>query len=240
MENNKVAFITGCKGELGTMIMKKLISKNYKVICHIRKKDKKFFNFTKKFKKNIIQIICFDLLNKDDLVKQIEKLSKNINRIDLLIINAGSSYGGLFEMSKIEDIKKIYEVNFFSQILIIQKLLKLLKKTKKSLIINISSISSLIPLRGNIAYGGSKLLLNFFTKILSKELKVYDIRVNALAPTVLKNKMGKKTDLQTSKFLLKKSLGKKPLNMKKVVDKIIFLISDKAKTINGRVIKIDK
>ena len=53
--------------------------------------------------------------------------------------------------------------------------------------------------------GGSKASINFFTKILAKELKIYGIKVNAIAPTILKNKMEEKTDINTAKLLLKSS-----------------------------------
>ena len=42
MFNNKIAFITGCAGDLGIEIAKKLIKKKYKLICQIKKTNKKF------------------------------------------------------------------------------------------------------------------------------------------------------------------------------------------------------
>lgn len=238
MENFKTAFITGCSGELGIEIAKRLISSKFKIICHIRKKNKKFNDFKKKFKKNIISTISCDLLDSSNLEIQLNKITKKIETLDVLIINAGSPYGNLFEMTRITDIKKIYEINFFSQIFIVQKLLRLMKKSKNSSIINISSLSSLIPLRGNIPYGGSKASLNLFTQILAKELKKYKIRVNAIAPTILNNKMGNKTDLNTAKTLLKNTFKKKPISMKIVTDKIIYLLSKNGSSINGKIIKV--
>ena len=43
---------------------------------------------------------------------------------------------------------------------------------------------------------------------MAKELKIYGIKVNAIAPTILKNKMGRKTDINTAKLLLKSSSKK--------------------------------
>ena len=45
MLNNKIAFITGSTGDLGIEIAKKLIKKKYKLICQIRKTNKKFDKF---------------------------------------------------------------------------------------------------------------------------------------------------------------------------------------------------
>ena len=63
MSNYQIAFITGCSGDLGIEIAKKLIKKNYKLICQIRKKNKNFNKFFNQNKKNIISIISFDLMN---------------------------------------------------------------------------------------------------------------------------------------------------------------------------------
>lgn len=238
MINQKVAFITGCSGELGIEIAKKLIRKKYKLICHVRKKNKNFIKFYEKNKKNIVQIIYFDLIDSKKIDSEMKKVIPKIEKINLLILNAATPHGGLFEMTKVDDIKKIYEINYFSQILIIQKLLRFLKKEKNSSIINISSLSGIIPLRGNVAYGGSKSSINFFTKILAKELKTYGINVNAIAPAVLNNQMGNKTDTITTKSLLRFSLNNKKVNMKTVVNKISYLISKQGNHINAKVIKV--
>ena len=238
MKNQKVAFITGCSGELGIEIAKKLILKKFKLICHIRNNNKEFLKFQKKNKKSIIKVLYFDLLETKKIESELTKIYSKTDRLNLVILNAAEPHGGLFELTKLDEIKKIFQVNFFSQIFIIQKLLRLLKKTKNSSIINISSLSSLIPLRGNIAYGGSKASINFFTKILAKELKIYGIKVNAIAPTILKNKMGRKTDINTAKLLLKSSSKKTGIDMKLVVNKILYLLSKKGNSINSKIIKV--
>ena len=48
MKNQKIAFITGCNGELGIQIAKRLISKKFKLICHLRKKNQEFSKLLKK------------------------------------------------------------------------------------------------------------------------------------------------------------------------------------------------
>ena len=55
MKNQKVAFITGCSGELGIEIAKKLILKKFKLICHIRNNNKEFLKFQKRIKKVLLK-----------------------------------------------------------------------------------------------------------------------------------------------------------------------------------------
>ena len=239
MLNNKVAFITGSTGDLGIEIAKKLIKKKYKLICQIRKTNKKFDKFKSQNKKDILEILVFDFLNEKKIHNSMKKISKKYNKIDVLIVNAAIPYGGIFEMTKIDMIKKVFEINFFSQLLIIQKLLKLLKKSKNPSIINISSVASFSSKKGNIPYGGSKAVLNYATKILANELSNYKIRVNAIAPSVLENKMGNLMNEKSKKELIENSFQKKIFKMNDVVELIIFLLSSKSRSINGQILRID-
>lgn len=239
MSNNQIAFITGCSGDLGIAIAKKLVKKNYKLICQIRKRNKNFNKFVDENKKNIISIISFDLIDEKKINLVLNKLIKKLNKIDVIIINAAVAHGSIFEMTKIDKIREVFEVNFFSQILIIQKLLKLLKKSEKPSIINISSITSFSFKRGNIAYGGSKAVLNYATKILANELKEYKIRVNAIAPSVIENKMGNLMSIKSKNEMVESSFQKKTLQMRDVVELVLFLLSSKSSSINGQILKVD-
>ena len=151
MKNQKVAFITGCSGELGIEIAKKLILKKFKLICHIRNNNKEFLKFQKKNKKSIIKVLHFDLLETKKIESELTKIYSKTDRLNLVILNAAEPHGGLFELTKIDEIKKIFQVNFFSNFYH-SKVIEIVKKKKNSSIINISSLSSLIPLRGNIAW----------------------------------------------------------------------------------------
>ena len=56
--------------------------------------------------------------------------------------------------------------------------------------------------------------------------------------TILKNKMGRKTDINTAKLLLKSSSKKTGIDMKLVVNKILYLLSKKGNSINSKIIKV--
>ena len=239
MKNRKYALITGCSGSLGKDILQNILKKNYKVICHSRKTNKDFKQILNKNKKNIEKVINFDLLDNQKIDKQLKSLYKKINHLDLVILNAAVPHGGLLEMTKINDIKKIFEINFFSQIFIIQKLLRLLKKSTSPSIILISSIVSMLPSKGNLAYGGSKALINYATKVLAEEFAMYNIRINSIAPIVINNDMGKKMNAKSKNELILSTFQKKILKNKDVINMISFLISEKSKRINGQILRID-
>lgn len=237
--NNKYALITGCTGSLGKDIFNYISKKKYKIIFHSRKIDKNLKESLKKNKKKIKNVINFDLINKKEIDKGIEKIYRNIDHLDLVILNAAAPHGGILEMTKIDDIKNIFEINFFSQIYIIQKLLRLLKKSRAPSIILISSIVSMIPGRGNLAYGGSKAVINYATKVLAEEFSNYNIRINSIAPIVIDNAMGNKMDKKLKNEMISSTFQKKILKNQDIINMISFLISQKSKSINGQILRID-
>lgn len=237
--NNKYALITGCTGSLGKEILNYISKKKYKIICHSRKIDQSLKVILKKNKKNIKNLINFDLINNKEIDKGIKQIYKNIDHLDLVILNAAAPHGGILEMTKVDDIRKIFEINFFSQIYIIQKLLKLLKKSKSPSIILISSIVSLLPGKGNLGYGGSKAAINYATKVLAEEFSSYNIRINSIAPIVIDNAMGKKMNDKSKNDLISSTFQKKILKNQDIIDMISFLISQKSKRINGQILRID-
>ena len=92
-------------------------------------------------------------------------------------------------------------------------------------------------MRGNLSYGTSKSAIMFATKVLSKELVPYNIRVNAVAPGVVISKMADIMDKQVRQKMLKKSTLKRELKPSEVAKKIVFLCSDKAIKLNGHILK---
>ena len=239
MLNNKIAFITGSNGGIGKAIIKDLISNKAKVICAVRKADKNFLKFVKKNKKNIIKVVEFDLLEQDKMKTEINKLRNTIKGIDILINCAGVSKGNLFELTSQKRLKEVFDVNFFSQINLIQTLLHFLKRKKNSSIINIGSISGIVPDKGYLSYGSSKSAFMFSTKILAEELSIYGIRVNCVAPGVTKTKMLKSLNKNYLNKYQQENFLKKICTPQQIGNLVSFLSSNFSSHINGQVIRID-
>ena len=157
----------------------------------------------------------------------------------MLINNSAVPSGSLTEMTSIKSLQNVFEINFFSQIKLIQNLLRFIKKSKNGSIINIGSISGLIAEKGFLSYGTSKCAFMFASKIMAKEFERYNIRVNAIAPSVFKSKMAKKMDKKIKQKFLENSSTKKEIKLKSVIDLIDSLSSRDSKEINGQIIRLD-
>ncbi len=192
---NKLALITGANGGIGLSILKKFSENGADVIACVRSKNEKFeqliFDISKKHK-NKITPIYFDLLKENEIEQGINKINSVSDKIDILVNNAGINQVSLFQMTSIKKIKEIFDVNFFSNLQLTQKLMKVMIKNKRGSIINISSNAAIECDSGRSGYAASKAALVAFTKVLSKELGSFNIRVNAVAPGLTKTNMMEK------------------------------------------------
>ena len=233
MKQKKTVFITGCNGTLGKKLVSYFLKKKFIVI-----------GTTRKIKKNLVRqknflIFKLDMLNNDDFIKLVNNLNKRKISIDTLINNSAIAAGSLTEMTSMKNLKKVFDINFFSQIKLIQNLLRFMKKSNNSSIINIGSISGLTPQKGFLSYGTSKCALMFASRIMALEFKRYNIRVNSIAPNVFKSKMANKMDKKIKIKLLNKSKAKKEIKIESIIKLIYFLSSDNSNKVNGKIIKIN-
>ena len=144
MLKNKLALITGANRGIGLSILKKFSENGADIIACSRNRDEKFeklmLNISKEHK-NTITPVYFDLSKEDEIERGIEKISAmpNSHKIEIIVNNAGINQVSLFQMTSINKIKEIFDINFFSQLRLTQKLMKIMIRNKKGSIINISS-----------------------------------------------------------------------------------------------------
>ena len=112
---NKLALITGANRGIGLSILKKFSENGADIIACARSKNEKFeqliFDISKKFK-NKITPVYFNLLNENEIELGIEKINSISNNIEIIVNNAGINQVSLFQMTSIEKIREIFDINF--------------------------------------------------------------------------------------------------------------------------------
>ncbi|MBL7883692.1 MAG: SDR family oxidoreductase [Bacteroidia bacterium] len=189
--------ITGASRGIGFELAKQFCkNSNNTIIVTARSIDK--LNHLKrecidnKLTSNIIPIEC-DLESIESISKLSTEIQKHCSSIDILINNAGAISNKPFLELKAQDIQKVYQVNVFSVIALIQQLFPLLKKaSQKAHVINISSIGGIqgsVKFSGLSAYSSSKAALVCLTECLAEEFKNENIAFNCLALGAVQTEM---------------------------------------------------
>lgn len=233
--------ITGANGGLGRAFAKKFAQHGHSLILCARKERQDFLEFVAELKKNNgidIDVVYFNHEKEDEIKEYLFPLFRE-KKIDVLVNNAGIEHGGLFQMTKLELIRNVFEVNLFSAMLIAQQAVRSMMRHKSGSIINIASISGLDLREGNCAYGVSKAALIAFTKTLAKEVAALGIRVNAVAPGLTDTRMADAMNPKAKEEMIAASSMKRLAKPEEIADVVLYLSSSDASFINGQVIRID-
>lgn len=237
---NKVALITGSNRGVGLSILKKFSENGAEIIACARTKNEEFEKLISEISQkyqNKITPVYFDLTKENEIVKGLEEIEKISGKIEIIVNNAGVNQVSLFQMTPINKIREVFDINFFSHLKLTQRLMKILIKNKKGSIINISSNAAEECDVGRSGYATSKAALIAFTKVLSKELGSFNIRVNAVAPGLTNTDMMEKG---VSKKIIETAVNrvalKRPAEPVEISNVVMFLASDLSSYVSGEII----
>ena len=145
----------------------------------------------------------------------------------------------LFHMTTLETMKAVFEVNFFSQMLITQYVTKLMARRHSGSVIFVSSVTAIDGNRGQLSYSASKAALLGATKTLAAELAESGIRVNAIAPGVVQTDMIAAIPEKAIEVLRARIPMRRMGLPEEVARVMLFLASDLSSYVTGQVLRID-
>lgn len=234
--------ITGSSRGIGLAILELFAQEGADIAaCSNKQSDTVLLKYKEIATKNNVQITpyFFDMSNEDEVKEGLKELKTAMPVIDVLVNNAGISHIAPFMMSKMEDLHRVFQINYFSQMVLTQGLLGCLKKAKGASIVNMTSIAGLDGGIGVTAYGSSKAAIALTTKVLAQELAFFKIRVNGVAPGMVETdmaiSMGEKAAENTSNSAALKRLAKP----EEIAQIVVFLASEEASYITGQIVRVD-
>ena len=240
--SNKLVCITGADGGIGREISKKFASEGATLILTSIAESKAFTDFVAELENDYqveVHPFFFDLSDEDALKEGLKAIKALKLKINVLINNAGMPHLAILPFTRMSDVKKVFQVNYFAQLQITQSLLSIIAKDGSGCILNAASIAGIDGDMGNAVYGATKASMILFTKVLSKELAASRIRVNAVAPgltqTPFADAMGDKAKASMEEI---SSMGRLA-TPKEIANAYFFLASEDASFINGQVLRVD-
>lgn len=182
-------------------------------------------------------VVLADVATREGCRNVVQAAVQNFGGLDVLVNNAGLGLYSLFLNADDRLIDKQLEVSLKSVIYCSQEAAKVMKEGS---IINIASIAGIRPFVGLSIYSAAKAAIINLTQALAVELAPR-IRVNAVAPGVVKTKMGdslvKLLGMTEEEFAKKHTLLEKMVTPEDVAEVVWMLV--KIPTITGQVIVID-
>ena len=233
---NKVAIVTGGSRGIGKAIVQALAREGAKVAFTYAQNKALADELANGETIVAFQTDATDFNQAKELVRQIKE---KWGAVDILVNNAGITRDKLAAMMSEKDWDDVIDTNLKGVFNITKPVVGLMIRQRRGAILNITSISGIIGMPGQINYSSSKAGVIGFTKALAKELAKAGVTVNALAPGFVETDMTAVLNEQyKAKALEQVPLGRfaKPAEMAEVA---LFLLSSKASYITGQVIQVD-
>lgn len=189
-----------------------------------------------------VQPLYFDVTDAAAVKSVLMSVFKSEKHIDVLVNNAGVVFNKKIGMIVREETELMFRVNVIAVIELVQLVSRLMARTGGGSIVNIASVTAVLGSPGQSAYSATKGAIIAFTKSAAKELAAQGIRVNAVAPGIVKTERfaelyeasGEKIDARIQRIALGR-LGT-PAD---VANACSFLASDRASYISGQVLGVD-
>jgi len=174
LSNQKVVLITGASSGIGKSIAIFLSEKGYTVYGTSRNPTKE--------NSLPFQLISLDVLKKETIDIAIQQIIKKEGKIDVLINNAGMGITGQIEDTPTDEMKRVFDTNFFGAIEMMKAVLPSMRNQKSGLIINVTSIAGYmgLPFRG--VYSATKGALELISEATNMEVQQFGINIVNVAP----------------------------------------------------------
>ena len=268
----KTAIVTGGSGVLCSAMAYGLAVNGAKVAIIGRNKEKLAKmsetlteNAKNEYSKEVtVKGYSCNVLDKEELVKTYEQIKAELGSCDILINGAGGNQPGAIASVKMlkkekqeddysfwdlkeENIRNVMELNYMGTLLPIQVFTRDMVEKRKGSIINIASVSSILPLSKVMAYSNAKSAVQSLTQWLAIHFGQSGIRCNAMVPgfyaaeqnhDLLFNKDGSYTD-RAGDIIAGTPMGRFG-NPEELIGAALFLASDDAAGfVNGIVLPVD-
>ena len=240
---NKTVVLTGCNRGIGKAILGVFAKNGASIWACVRQLDDEFIDFTKGVEDDHevnITPVPFDLADEGQVKEGINTIRSAKQPVDILVNNAGVIFTALFQMTSVAKMKEVFEINYFSQILLTQSITKIMARQKAGSIINISSSAAIEGNEGRMAYASSKAAIIASTKVMAKELAMYNIRVNAIAPGLTETDMMQgSTSKEALEYTLQRICMRRIGKPEEIANVALFLSSELSTYMTGQVLRVD-
>lgn len=180
----KTALITGASRGIGKAIALRLAKDGYDIAVNFNSNQEAAEKTAEEIAALGVKAVTYkaDTSDIDEVKAMFKAIRNDFGALDVLVNNAGIVDDAYLLMVNRQSLEKSLAINIQGYINCAQQAALRMAGTGKGIIINISSVSSVIAVEGQTVYSATKGAVNSMTATMAKELAPRGIRVNAVAP----------------------------------------------------------
>lgn len=242
MLKGKTAVVTGGTRGIGLAIVKKYLENGANVAFLGSRQEtveKALTSLRAEYPDAPILGFWPDLTDEKAVEQTFAQVKDTFGSLDILANNAGVSARDSLYDYRVEDFERTMDLNVNAVFICIQAAARIMKEQGGGVVINTSSMVSLYAQPSGSAYPASKFAVNGLTKALARELGRDHIRVNAVAPGIIR------TDMVAAlpEHIISPLISSIPLGRmgepEDIANAFLFLASDMASYVTGEILSVD-
>jgi NAD(P)-dependent dehydrogenase (short-subunit alcohol dehydrogenase family) len=224
--SERIAFITGANGGLGTFVTESFLQQGDKVIGASRHVD------SSEFPNPNFRAMSVDFTNQQQVHDAIAKVIAELGRLDILVHVLGGFAGGQ-SIATTDDAtwKRMQDLNLTSAFYVLRETIPHLRKSKNGRIVAIGSLAAKEPQPNLGAYVIFKTALSMLVQTVALENADSSLTANVILPGTM--------DTPANRQAMPNADFSKWLNPKRVAELILWLADERAAQVTGTVIPIE-
>lgn len=244
----KRVLVTGSSQGIGLAVAEAFLQESASVILNARNEHKLIQAcdcLRVKYPEEEVSYFVGDMTSKQDILALKESIIREGKGLDIVIPNVGIGKAQAENPLDMEEWERLFRVNLFGTVQLLDNLIDLLKAGEESAIVFISSVAAKEISKAPYAYAAGKEAILVLAKRLSADLAAYQIRVNSVLPGNIVFEGGRWEEILASNYeetmgMIENTVAMKRLGRpEEIASAVVFLASTKSSFITGSSLVVD-
>ena len=180
MAQDRVWLITGCSTGFGRELARLLLERGERVVATAR--DTARLQDLVEPHEDLALPLALDVSNPRQVADAVREAEQAFGQVDVLVNNAGYGYLAAVEEGEDEEVRAMFETNFFGLVAVIRAVLPGVRSRGSGHIVNISSVGGLVGNPGSGYYAATKFAVEGLSESLSREVAPLGLKVTLVEP----------------------------------------------------------
>jgi NAD(P)-dependent dehydrogenase (short-subunit alcohol dehydrogenase family) len=192
---SKVWLVTGAGSGIGAGTVKAAITAGDRVIATGRNISKVKAALQGIESENLV-IVELDVIDEAQAKGAVAAATERFGRLDVLVNNAGYVLSGTFETLATQQVRQLFDTNFFGVINLMRAALPVMRKQRAGHILNVSSVAGVLGMANSSAYASSKFALEGLSLSVMLEVERFGIKVTVVEPGYFRTDLVNPTNIK--------------------------------------------
>jgi len=179
-QQSPVWFITGCSTGFGKELARLVLARGWRAVVTARNSDQ-VKELVSGHEENALAV-QLDVQNSSQIAEAVRQAEEKFGHIDVLVNNAGYGYLAAVEEGEDDQVRAMFETNFFGLVALTNAVLPGMRKRRSGHVVNVSSIGGLMSFAATGYYHATKYAVEGISESLSIELAPLGIKVLIVEP----------------------------------------------------------